>query len=265
LTAGVPCKGFSDAGRRQAYNNPESALFVEVLRNIHATPSIKFLFLENVGAFLRSGMSFLVAEVHRRHGFELRWCVAEARDVGSPQLRRRWFCFGSRAALPFPVPKFSAGGYASYARRWLTEVTHRKICPGGTARSADSSKKARNARVRASLIGNGVVPDCARFAFLHLMSTHGNPKAPGQQLRLGGRVMWPRLKRQAARASTPRATKPARADKYRARPRAVPPTARVPTQKHPRDAAQAEAPQLLGHAPCQSRLSSPDHHTQDEP
>ena len=82
-----------------------------------------------------------------------------------PQLRSRFFCVGVKAGAALrKALKFIDGGYRPL--RWLKEP-RRTVC----AADASSAKSmARDARVRASLLGNAVVPDCARHALLHLWS-----------------------------------------------------------------------------------------------
>ena len=96
IVAGFPCIGFSLAGKRNGYQNEQSGLFSHILRLLDEHQSIQFLFLENVSQFLHDGLGRAVNELHNKRRFDLRWCLAEARDVGAPQRRRRWFCFGCK-------------------------------------------------------------------------------------------------------------------------------------------------------------------------
>ena len=88
----------------------------------------------------------------------------EAREVGAPQLRRRFCCDGVKAGAAPPMVLRFSDGYRPFAARWLKEP-RRTLC----AADASSAKStARDTRVRTSLLGNAVVPDCARHALLHL-------------------------------------------------------------------------------------------------
>jgi len=176
IVAGFPCVGFSLAGKREGYQNVESGLFKEILRLVDEFKAVKFMFLENVAAFLNDGMDHLVRELHTKSGFNLAWCLAEAREVGAPQLRRRWFCVAYRDKLPKP-PAFTAGGYRPFASRWAIDPGNRTTCPGG---KSDPSLE-HGARKRASLLGNAVVPDCARYAFFHLLLTTVSSKSKDHQ------------------------------------------------------------------------------------
>jgi site-specific DNA-cytosine methylase len=142
-----------------------------------------FFFVENVPQFLHDGMPQLVAELHKKRGFNLTWCMVEARDVGAPQRRRRWYCIGYREKLP-PPPPFTAEGSKPFTRRWATEPKHRTICPGGTAKRQPTRKDLQGARKRAALLGNAVVPDAVRHAFFHMLATAGvsQGKVTGQKI-----------------------------------------------------------------------------------
>ena len=167
IVAGYPCTGFSLVGKRDGYENEQSGLFSEICRIIDQNKSIKYCFFENVSQIVHDGMKTFVNELHRKRGFNLIWCVVEAREVGAPQRRKRWFSIAYRGHLPRPVA-FKSGGYSPFTKRWDKEPEHRTICPGG--RHNHQRNESSGARKRASLLGNAVVPDCARYAFLHLMS-----------------------------------------------------------------------------------------------
>ena len=167
IVAGYPCTGFSLVGKRDGYQNEQSGLFSEICRIIDENNNIKFCFFENVAQIVHDGMKTYVTELHKKRGFNLIWCVVEAREVGAPQRRKRWFSIAYRGELPPPVA-FKAGGYAPFTKQWGKEPNHRTICPGGFI---SPTNKHGGARKRASLLGNAVVPDCARYAFMHLMST----------------------------------------------------------------------------------------------
>jgi site-specific DNA-cytosine methylase len=131
-------------------------------------------------------MDLVVKELHKKRNFTLVWAVVEAREVGAPHLRRRWFCVAHRQELLPKAPAFTAHGYRPFVTRWATEPP-RTICAKGAQPSRDD---VRSARKRAFMLGNGVVPDCARYAFLHLLS---DPSKVGQSKRLTRNFIdWPR-------------------------------------------------------------------------
>ena len=172
LVAGWPCPGHSGAGKRQSFDHKESGLFREILRLVDEVHTIKYLFLENVSNILNNGMELVVKELHKKRKFTLSWVVVEAREVGAPQLRRRWFCVAHRQGHLPKAPAFT-DGYRPFATRWATEPP-RTICAKG---AQPNKNDVRSARRRAFMLGNGVVLDCARYAFFHLLS---KPSTIGQ-------------------------------------------------------------------------------------
>lgn len=153
VVGGFPCVGFSPLGRRLGVKNPETGLFFEIMRILDITRS-PFVFLENVPNLLTLGMDVVTRELGAR-SYELRWCVVSASQVGAPHERRRWFCLGVKRRAILALPTSS-----SYDRfHWHGQG------PGRTVRT-DSSR----ARERAALLGNSVVPDAVRRAFVFLLA-----------------------------------------------------------------------------------------------
>lgn len=88
LTAGYPCQPFSHAGSRKGEKDdrhlwPYIADAIGVLR-----PG--FVFLENVQGHLSLGFADVLGDLARL-GFDARWCVVRASDVGAPHQRARLF------------------------------------------------------------------------------------------------------------------------------------------------------------------------------
>jgi site-specific DNA-cytosine methylase len=188
VVAGFPCVGFSSAGLREGFANEASGLFREILRIVDENPTVAWLFLENVPHIVNIGMGDVIRELHLKRGLELRWCVVAARDVGAPQMRRRWYCVASRpgARLGAELPALPASAAdVAHARRWRGPLPERTLCPGGLPPGADSVPRPvlSGAFNRNALLGNSVVPDAARFAFLHLLHLRargGEPSGPGR-------------------------------------------------------------------------------------
>lgn len=88
LTAGYPCQPFSTAGRRQGANDarhlwPFIADAVGVLRP-------RLVVLENVAGHLSLGFDSVLADLARL-GYDARWTVVRASDVGACHRRARLF------------------------------------------------------------------------------------------------------------------------------------------------------------------------------
>lgn len=152
VVGGFPCVGFSPMGSRQGVENAETGLFFEIMRILDLTGS-PYVFLENVPNLLTLGMDVVSRELSRR-GYELRWCVVSAAQMGAPHERKRWFCLGVKQRARF-----------AWTRRTYKAFSWRGTGPGRTV-----PKDSAEARVRTSLLGNSVVPDAVRFAFVFLLA-----------------------------------------------------------------------------------------------
>lgn len=86
---GFPCQDISVAGRGAGLEGERSALFFEILRIVDEIKPT-FVFLENVPAIRTRGAERVVKELARR-GYDCRWDVVSAAEVGAPHLRKRWF------------------------------------------------------------------------------------------------------------------------------------------------------------------------------
>jgi DNA (cytosine-5)-methyltransferase 1 len=86
---GFPCQDISNAGARAGLEGGRSGLFYEALRLIRELKPT-FVFLENVAAILSRGGPVVVKEIAKL-GYDCRWTVLSASDVGAPHIRKRWW------------------------------------------------------------------------------------------------------------------------------------------------------------------------------
>lgn len=171
VSMGFPCQDISMLGRRAGFAGKRSCLFFAGMRVVdHFQPT--YVFLENVQRLT------CMPEVWRRvmqslheHGYEARWGVLGAVDVGAPHRRKRWFCVARRlrgrrptsgddeaAAAPQPqiadfveTPWNDAPGYTFRADRdW--EIDEPRLCAEAPHREMKQ-------------LGNICVPACAHAAF----------------------------------------------------------------------------------------------------
>lgn len=89
IYGGFPCQDISVAGNGAGLEGKRSGLFFEILRLVDEL-SPKFIFLENVPAIRTRGAERVGKELSRR-GYDCRWDVISAHEVGAPHLRKRWF------------------------------------------------------------------------------------------------------------------------------------------------------------------------------
>lgn len=96
IAAGFPCQDISVAGSGQGIDGERSGLYREVFRIADAVRP-RFLFLENSPAIVSRGLGRVLGDLAAR-GYDARWTVLAAGDVGAPHQRERWWCLGWRNA-----------------------------------------------------------------------------------------------------------------------------------------------------------------------
>lgn len=154
LTAGFPCVGFSNMGHQEGFENDQSSLFSQVVR-ITQTWRPSFVFLENVPPILKMGLHVILREFVLL-GYTLRWCIVGGIHVGARHVRKRWFCLATRNDITTYTCPVSA---AYRCMDWSVEPVPRMKL----------ERDAPDLR-RCKALGNAVIPDAVRYAFLYLFS-----------------------------------------------------------------------------------------------
>ena len=200
ITAGFPCQDVSCAGRGAGLEGKRSGLFFEVMRLADEVRP-PFIFLENVPAIRTRGLATVASEFTRR-GYDCRWKMLSARDVGAPHVRKRWWCLAADRKLikslanadskRREIRKCSTSHQGSlHTSRYRTDAPHssqarlmqcrRMQKPqnrDSTWHFHDWSTEPDVCRVvdglpnrvdRVKSLGNSVVPQCARQALEQLM------------------------------------------------------------------------------------------------
>ena len=94
IYGGFPCQDISVAGSGAGLAGKRSGLFSEIARLVgELRPS--FVFLENVPAIRGRGADVVVGRLAEL-GYDCRWDVLSAFDVGAPHLRERWWLLAHR-------------------------------------------------------------------------------------------------------------------------------------------------------------------------
>ncbi|MBO5738946.1 DNA cytosine methyltransferase [bacterium] len=94
LCAGFPCQPFSIGGKRQGFEDTRGTLFFEVLR-ITKEKQPKIIFLENVAGLSNhdNGKTMkTILDCLKEIGYIPFFKIINAKDVGYPQNRSRWYC-----------------------------------------------------------------------------------------------------------------------------------------------------------------------------
>ena len=109
IAAGIPCQGFSTAGRKSA-RDPRNLLYKEVLRFVREFEP-KFVVIENVVGMLSAAKGRFVKRIEsglRELGYSVHHRILSASSYGVPQTRKRLFIIATSAAIPeeelFPRP-----------------------------------------------------------------------------------------------------------------------------------------------------------------
>ncbi len=89
IYGGFPCQDISLAGRGAGLDGKRSGLFFEIVRLVGEIRP-RFIFLENVPAIRSRGGAEVVGTLAGL-GYNCRWDVLSAYDVGAPHIRERWF------------------------------------------------------------------------------------------------------------------------------------------------------------------------------
>ena len=92
LTAGYPCQPFSHAGKRKGHNDPRH-LWPDVARAIRVLRP-RLAVLENVRGHVSLGLADVLGDLSRM-GYDARWGVVRAAEVGAPHGRARIFIVAS--------------------------------------------------------------------------------------------------------------------------------------------------------------------------
>lgn len=156
VIASFPCKGFSSVGLRQGFEHEETGLFTEVARLLRESQA-GLCFLENVpGVPSGPGLDTILQAFHEA-GYDANWMVLPAYAVGARQQRARWYCLGVHRRLKDDDITLNTGGYTRYD--WSSE-------PAGVDRMNFEPQPKKYL----SMLGNSVVPDAVRLAFMTLFT-----------------------------------------------------------------------------------------------
>jgi hypothetical protein len=168
IAGGFPCQDVSSIGKRGGLTGARSGLIREVLRLADETRA-PLVFLENVSALVNKGLDWVVGELSRR-GFWVSWCVLSAGAVGAPHVRRRVFILACKPSWKRRVVVPRAEPLVSWA-------------PSKAPVRMVSDSTAENRIKRVMLLGNSVVPEAVRAAFLVLSTGFASTPAGASDVR----------------------------------------------------------------------------------
>lgn len=169
ITAGFPCQPFSVAGKQKGEQDernmwPETWNAIRIIRP-------RYVFLENVPGLLNHEYIWQIYGDLASGGYDCRWSIISAKDVGAPHLRKRWWCLAthtnSKGNTGERPPKSNnqwifigrtftpaSWGDVSEWEKWLYQPELLRV-PYGFPYIMD----------RLKAIGNGQVPEVVRTAW----------------------------------------------------------------------------------------------------
>lgn len=100
LTAGYPCQPFSLASGKRKGTADERHLW-PYIRNTVSVLRPRFVVLENVSGHVSLGAANVVGDFAAL-GYDAKWTVIRASDVGAPHQRKRWFCVATNTDYTGP-------------------------------------------------------------------------------------------------------------------------------------------------------------------
>jgi hypothetical protein len=174
LSGGFPCQDISSIGLQKGINQGErSTLFYEMMRIAKESSTIQVIFFENVANIIKLGLSDVVQECCVNAGFDLKWIVKSAGELGAPHVRNRWFALACKKKFSFEDYDMCFGVENEVNvvgnRNWDNEPKHRFTFKPDI--KADESWDHKWSR-RCATLGNAVVPKVVREAFLELVQSH---------------------------------------------------------------------------------------------
>jgi DNA (cytosine-5)-methyltransferase 1 len=89
IIGGFPCQDISCAGNGIGLEGKRSGLFFEIVRLVRELRP-PFVFLENVPAITLRGLDRVLLEFSAL-GYDCRWTIVSAEEIGAPHRRERWF------------------------------------------------------------------------------------------------------------------------------------------------------------------------------
>ena len=166
VSGGFPCQDISSAGKGAGIEGERSGMWREMARIIHEVRP-RYAFVENSPMLTSRGLGAVLGDLASM-GFDARWGVLGAADVGANHQRDRIWIVGKDANASHVRCKWSREGRPS--KKWehkqferLLEQTLQNGLPAGKHNRIHDGVAARVDRLKA--IGNGQVPLCAATAW----------------------------------------------------------------------------------------------------
>jgi len=170
IYGGFPCQDISSAGYGVGLGGERSGLFFHIARLVKET-NPRFVFLENVPAIRTRGLNSVV-QTFTELGYDCRWTVVSAAEVGAPHLRKRWFMLAHSASARLERPRVD-GNVNSPIQQKRKPSAYASSCGKIWGQSFEQSLRVDDGLPnwvdRIKGLGNAVVPLQAKTAFERLL------------------------------------------------------------------------------------------------
>lgn len=153
---GFPCQDISSAGKGAGLEGERSGLFYEVIR-ICKEASPLFVFLENVAA-IRTRGSIEIQEELASIGYDCRFGMLSAAEVGANHKRDRWFCLGIKREMANAL----CDGQPTTEKRLSTSKSYDRDSTRKNGRSITKGRPENIRRTNTEPDRNVSDPECIR-------------------------------------------------------------------------------------------------------
>lgn len=169
IYGGFPCQDVSIAGAQVGLDGERSKLVFQLLRLVRELrPS--FVFLENTPGLLSMGVERIYVELVEM-GFDIRWTIVSAGEMGACHLRERWWLCAHSSSAGLQKSGHLAdtkGEHRRPSRSSADRLVQGDIQNEPLSRICGMDDGLRPKTHRTRALGNAVVPLQAREAFMRL-------------------------------------------------------------------------------------------------
>jgi len=157
VSAGFPCQPFSLAGKRGGANDERNMwpATIECIRVVQP----RFALLENVPGLLTSGYFGKILGDLAESGYDARWRILSAAEVGAPHRRNRLWIVADAQKQRMERPSWE-----DWKQNWNRQKWMDSIGSGANVADADSGSLVRITEPREECSGWTVEPDVGRVA-----------------------------------------------------------------------------------------------------
>lgn len=179
IYGGFPCQDISVAGHGVGLAGDRSGLYFEILRLVEQTRP-QFVFLENVPA-IRTRGALEVARTLTRVGYDCRWDVISAREVGASFIGDRWFLLAAANGKTLRIKQGRRPWQSGQTAALNLAARDIRLTPWTPERGFESRVFRDGHGVPFAVdrdrgLGNAVVPAQAREAFRRLSGMKTDPQ-----------------------------------------------------------------------------------------